>query len=509
MSLRQALYVLRRRAILIIALAIAAAVATYGLSQLPAKKYAATASVLFSQAPVGDQLAGIQTQNVPSQSQQDTNVALLGLGRTAAQTARMLGLTQSEVVKSIAIQAVGDTNVVSVTATAGSPGRAARLANTYVTTFVSDQANQNRAQDVAALNVVTRQLARLGDVAARNSSVGIALQTRAQSLGLLIALANTGSEVAQSATVPRSPSSPRPIRNAMIATLVALMGGIALAYILEGIDVRIREVDDFGQAYDLPLLGVVPESSALATPGRVEGTLTPAEPEAFQLILAYLKYFNVDRSLNTILMTSSAPGDGKTTVSCHLAGAAARLGLRVLLVDADARRPAVASQLGLRNVAVGLADVLIGSVGLAEAARSINVGGTGGELVEPKTFDVIPASLMVPPNPAELVGSHAMAELLEAARAAYDIVFIDTPPLTAVSDTFPLLRKVDGVIMIGRIGRDRRDAVARTRETLAGVGAPTLGVVVNAVKRSSRSAYTYEYQHGQKFSRLMSPRAIR
>jgi receptor protein-tyrosine kinase len=110
------------------------------------------------------------------------------------------------------------------------------------------------------------------------------------------------------------------------------------------------------------------------------------------------------------------------------------------------------------------------------------------------------AGLAIPPNPAELIESHAMEEVVAFARARYDLVVIDTPPIAAVSDTFPLLRKVDGVIMVGRLGRDRLDVVERTRETLAGVGAPLLGVIANGLKEASG-----EYAYGYRYSSNSAP----
>jgi polysaccharide biosynthesis transport protein len=150
------------------------------------------------------------------------------------------------------------------------------------------------------------------------------------------------------------------------------------------------------------------------------------------LIRAHLRYFNVDKELRTLMVASAAPGDGKTTVARHLAGAAARMGSRVLLLEADLRRPTIAVQLDVAS-GPGVADVLIGVV--------------------------------------------------------------DTPPLTAVSDAFPLLSKVDGVIIVGRVGRNRRDVAQRLHETLTGAGAPLLGVVANGFKSGRLGGYGYGYSY--------------
>ena len=131
--------------------------------------------------------------------------------------------------------------------------------------------------------------------------------------------------------------------------MLGLLLGLGLAFLLERLDRRIREPKDLEALYGLPLLGVVPESKALsrsdAGGGDERATLPPGEAESFQLIRAHLRYFNVDRQVRTLLVASAAPGDGKTTIARHLAGAAARVGSPVLLLEADLRRPTLAQQL--------------------------------------------------------------------------------------------------------------------------------------------------------------------
>jgi receptor protein-tyrosine kinase len=118
-----------------------------------------------------------------------------------------------------------------------------------------------------------------------------------------------------------------------------------------------------------------------------------------------------------------------------------------------------------------------------------------GDSATGRTFDVLVAGAAIPPNPGELVESHAMEALLEQAKSAYDLVVVDTPPLTAVSDAFPLLGKVDGVVIVGRVGRNRRDVAERLHETLSGAGAPLLGVIANGFKARRNAPYSYAYDY--------------
>jgi capsular exopolysaccharide synthesis family protein len=503
LSLEQMLGVLRRRAPWILLCFVLVAAASYGFSKHQTKKYTATASLVFNNNEQAQQVAGLPTagsSSTSSQAQQSTNLKLVQLGDMAAKTAASLGqgLTAAKVTADLSVSAQGESNIVDVAATATSPALAASIANVYTERFVSEQQSSNHAYYTSALALVNKQLAGLSPKE-RASTAGLALQDRAQSLGVLAELRNGNVQVAQAASVPTSPSSPKVSRNTVLGAVLGLLLGLGIAFLLERVDRRIREPKDLESIYELPLLGVVPESAALARSPRrgasARGALPAGEAEAFHLIRAHLRYFNVDRQLHTLLVASAAPGDGKTTVARHLAGAAAAMGSRVLLVEADLRRPTLAQQFDVPS-GHGLCDVLIGSATLDEAVQTIELDEFSGARAKDRTLDLLVAGAALPPNPGELIESHAMEALLNRARSTYDLVVIDTPPLTAVSDAFPLLSKVDGVIIVGRVGRNRRDIAERLHETLRGAGAPLLGVIANGFKAGrlgSSYSYTYDY----------------
>jgi polysaccharide biosynthesis transport protein len=274
--------------------------------------------------------------------------------------------------------------------------------------------------------------------------------------------------------------------------LVGLLIGLGLAFLLERMDSRIKGPDDLEEIYRAPLLGVAPLSSALARRGKhgdgKGAALSPAETEAFNLIRAHLRFFNVDHDLRTIAIGSASPSDGKTTIARHLAEAAAMLGGRVLLLEADLRQPTLTQQLGL-PAGPGLADVLIGAISMEDGIQQVEMQASSGPELDRHRLDVLPAGSMRPPNPGELVESRAMGEVLERAKLRYDLVVIDTPPLTAVSDGLALLSRVDGLILVGWVEHSPRDAAVRLRRVLESSDAPVLGVVANGAKSGAATPY--------------------
>jgi succinoglycan biosynthesis transport protein ExoP len=484
----ETLGILRRRAPWILLCIVLVAGTAYGYSKHQPEKYTAIAALNFSANQLGQQIAGLSSGgNISAQAQQTTYLELVRVGNMAAKTARLLGhgLTAEKVSSSLNITGRGETSIVEVAATSTSPALAAAIANTYASQVVKVQKSANHQFFESALALVDKQLAELSP-AQRIGSDGLDLEERAHTLRFLANLGYTA-QVAQEALVPSSPSSPATKKNTALAAVLGLLLGIGLALLLERFDRRIRRPEELEAVYRLPMLGVVPNSAALSGKGAA---LPAPEAEAFGLIRAHLRFFNVDRELRTVLIASPAPGDGKTTIARHLAEAAARLGSRVLLLEVDLRQPTLAQQLAIQS-GPGLADVLIGAIPMGEATQSVDLQAAPGEGTLGHTLDVLAAGAVLPPNPGELLESRAMETVLERAKSVYDLVVIDTPPLNAVSDAFPLLRKVDGVVIVGWVGRSRRDVAERLHQVLASSGAPLLGVIANGSKSGSPGSYAY------------------
>ncbi len=489
LSLRQVVGVLRRRAALIVLCVVVLAGAAYGFSKLAARKYTASASVVFNNSTLTQQIVGLQSNGsgVSLLARQANELELIKRGDMAAKTASQIGhgLTEQSVDESVSVAGQGESSVVDVSATSTSPVLAAEIANTYVRRFVDEQTNANRAFFKSARVAVRKELAALPP-RQRYGADGLLLQERAQTLGLLSTLKEGGVQIAAEAQPPASPSSPHTSTNASIGGVLGLFIGIALALMLERVDRRIKGSEDLETVYDLPLLGAVPRSRALARRGAA---LPPAEAETFGLIRAHLRLLNGDRDLHTIAIVSAAAGEGKTTIARRLAEAAARAGSRVLLLEMNLRHPTLAEQLDVQP-GPGAVEVLIGDARMDEATRSIALEATSpGGRASGRTLDVLLAGATLPPDPSALLESQAMAAVLEHARSAYDLVVIDTPALASVSDAFPLLTKVDGVVIVGRIEHSRRDAAERLRQTLSDSGVPLLGVIANGAKATGSGLY--------------------
>lgn len=498
LDLERVLVVLRRRWWVIVLVTVLVTGATFAFSKRQQKQYTATASVLFFSGTQIDPQTGLPTTSVSTTvdpAAQATAVQQISHQPGIAQaTARIVGhgLSRGAVSRSISVTQQGQANIANISATSPSPALAAATANTYVAQYITSQRTQAQAAVLQALHVVDLQIAALSRQQLAGPS-GQALLDRAESLRIDSNLENGGVQLLSPAQVPSSPSSPKVARNTALGLLLGLLFGLLAAFLLERFDRRIKNVEELEATYRVPLLGVVPHNKAYALPPQANGGIHPGDKEVFKLLRAYLRYFNVDRDVCLLMVASAAPGDGKTTIAHNLAEAAQEMGTKTLLLEADLRRSNLAAHYPL-PAGPGLSELLTGGSMLSEAIRSVplasRVNGTRSEVL----LDVLVAG-HAPPNPTELVQSHAMADVLAWAREHYDLVVIDTPPLAVVADAIALLKAVDGVVLVAQLGKNTRDAAAFLRERLVAVNAPLLGVVANGGK-ARKGGYGYGYYVG-------------
>jgi capsular exopolysaccharide synthesis family protein len=294
-------------------------------------------------------------------------------------------------------------------------------------------------------------------------------------------------EVVRSAAVPTAPSAPNLRLNVAVALLTGLMLGAGLAALRQALDTRVRSEEDIAALTDTAIIGhITMDDTARDHPLVVQSSPRHARSEAFRRLRTNLQFLDLDGGPQAIVVVSSVPNEGKSTTAINLAITLADADARVLLVDADLRRPSVASYLGIEG-SVGLTTVLIHR---AELRDVIQPWGSAGLFVLP--------SGAVPPNPAELVGSRTMAKLIEEVREQFDYVIIDTPPLLPVTDAALIAKMTNGALMVTGAGLVRRDQFLQSLSNLSSVSARVLGVVLNRVSKDAGGHdygyYTYEPQ---------------
>jgi capsular exopolysaccharide synthesis family protein len=292
--------------------------------------------------------------------------------------------------------------------------------------------------------------------------------------------------IVDNAQVPTTPVSPQPLRNLGLAVVLGLLLGVGLAVARDLLDTSVTGVDDVALVTTAPILGNIHTNPSAAV-RQPRMSLVEATPwaEAFRVLRTNMQYVEVDHDQLVIVVTSSLPGEGKSTTATSLAVTMSLAKKRVVLVEADLRRPQIAKRLGLDD-AVGTTSVLIGQVSLADALQ--DYGSTGLKVL---------TCGPIPPNPAELLQSVAMEKLMGDLRDDFDVVIIDAPPLLPVTDAALLAAQADGALIVLRHGKTTRDQLNHAVERVEAVDAKTLGIVVNmAPARKAGRSYGYGYGYG-------------
>ena len=463
---------------------IVAGAAAFLASASREKQYTASASLLFRESSFDETLFG----GVGGSDFEDpdrtaaTNVSLVSLPQIADAAAKRLApITGAEVRRAVAVEPDSGSDVVTISARWSDRETAARMANALAEAYVEFRrdADRRKVRDAAAL--VRSELRRLEATSAPDQQQST-LRRELDQLSVLEALQTGNAEFVQQASPPQGASAPKPRRAALLAGVAGLLIGLLVVLLLGRLDRRLRDRHDLADIVDEPILATIPafRDRSVADTG--------AKTVAFQMLLAQLRYFNVDRAVKRILVTSPAPSEGKSTVAFELAAMAARSGHRVVLLEADLRRPSISALAGIRS-SPGLAQLLAGETSIDDACHTVSVDADGdAELA------VIPAG-GVPPNPLQLLESRTFAETLEALSDAFDLVIVDTPPLLGVPDAIPLTRSVDGVLIVARLHQTTHERLGELRAQLSNLNVPVLGVVANGAKSTDRSSYSYAYEY--------------
>jgi capsular exopolysaccharide synthesis family protein len=324
----------------------------------------------------------------------------------------------------------------------------------------------------------------------------------------------------QPARIPRVPVGPGRFRTILFGLLLSCASGIGLAFFLEYLDNSIKTVEDVGRYVRLPALGVIPAMSASASRKFARQTRKKMMPdmgmsntaqdqmtgmmvldnrssaaEAYRVLRTSMLLSAADRPPRTILVTSGQAGEGKTTTAVNTAISLSQLGASVLIIDCDLRKPATHKLLNA-NHQRGLSTYLSRDTEITGLIQRLPIGN----------LSLLPCG-PIPPNPAELLSSNKMKNMLALLSERYDHILIDSPPLLSVADSVILSTLVDGVILVVHGGKSTRIAARRARQELTSVGAKIFGVVLNNldVKRDGYSYYysRYEYGYSPKDQRAM------
>lgn len=417
--------------------------AAWSLTRTP--EYQASTQ-LFVSVRSGDSSAGELTQGSNFAQQAVTSyVSVVNSAIVMDQVVSELGLpvTSDQLAQQVSAESPADTVLINVIVTDPDPQMAQKIADTTSSVF-SD--------------VISNKIEAVSDGGPARVQV----------------------EVIQPARLPDAPVSPNVKRNLALGLVLGLGLGVVAAVLRSVLDTRVRSKEDISAITQLPVVGTIakdPDSEKRPLIALED----PKNPlvESYRALRTNLRYLDVENNQKSIVVTSAGPGEGKSTTAVNLAIVMADAGARVVLIDADLRKPKVAMMLGIEG-SVGLSDLLIGRVNFEDALQQWGR----------KQLFVLPSG-RIPPNPSELLGSSAMEKTLEALAAHFDYIIIDSPPTLVVTDAAILSTRTGGAVVVSAAGKTRKDELADAFDTLENVDGRVLGVIATMVPTKGPNSYNY------------------
>lgn len=426
MDLRGYVGALSRNWLLIAILTVIGTSVGLGAYKITPPSYASTVAFYVS-TPLTN-VTNPQAAGQFAESRVDSYALLLQSDRLAGRVAQETGIPVNDIKGAISASAKPSTVVVTATITSGSWPQTGQLARSVATEFpamVDELDNENSKQATVKVNVV-------------------------------------------SGPTPTEQVAPNIKKYLALGLGAGLIIGAIAALLRELLDVTVRTAETASALVNAPVIGAIDhDSSTKKAPLIIGDKATSVRAEAFRQLRTNLNYIGSVEAVDVLVVTSSVPLEGKSTVAADLALTLAEAGSRVLLVDADLRRPRVSDLFGLEQ-AVGLTNVLVGQLRVSDA---IQHWGSEG-------LDVL-TSGGLPPNPTELLGAEAMAVVMRELRAKYDKIIIDAPPVLPVADAMVTSELADGVLFIVRHGKTTRPTLRMAAQALHGVNARIVGVVLN------------------------------
>ena len=494
---------LRRRWWLLILLPLLYAAVAYGLSLRAAPVYRAQALLQVSPAaPATADVSAIYA----GERLATTYAEIIGQPATLEATTAQLATVDPARNWQFTVEAepIRETQLIRLQVDAASPADAETIANTLAATFIAANQARQVARFAASKANLEEQIAasetqiKAEEAGAANADVLARLRQSLSALtasyeGIRLAEAQSADNitVVQPATASPNPVRPRPLFNALAAAIVGLAMALALAFVLEALDDRLHTAERAAAATSLPVLATVTRGPAANGSGPVILQDPQASgAEAYRVLRANLRFAALDHPLRSVTVVSPEPGEGKSTTAANLAAAMAQTGQRVILVDADLRRPTLHQMFGVGN-----------NVGLTTALLD-----TGSELSQHLQVTALPnlallTSGPLPPNPSELLSSSRMSTLLHEMSTQADAVILDSAPVLAVADAAILAHLSDGTLLVIDATRTRRGTAQRAAAQLQRTGAHVLGVVLNRVARSENA---YDRYYGERSSETLA-----
>ena len=520
--LRTYVTVLARRKWLFMLVLLAGPVAAVLASLLGESLYEARAQVLLSDRDLAGAISGTQTPAVDPDRVVDTQARIArtpDLARRVLRAADVGSKTADEFLAASNVSPDRSTNVLEFSVVDPVPGTAERLATAYAQQFVLyTRAIETSAIERARTGVLA-QMSRLARQGARGSPLYARLAEQAQTLRTMAALQTSRAQLLRRAEGAVQ-VEPRPRRAGAFALIAALLLVIGLIALLEALDTRVRSETDVADTLGVPLLGRVSGPRRLRRNVGIAVLEEPdgADAESFRILRANLEYANSKLAAQTIMVTSSVRGEGKSTMAANIAASFARLGRRVVLVDLDLRRTSVHRRFGLSGT-FGVTDVALGRVALDEALVRVPIAAlsgnsskgpfrrwAGGSSVadvgassmaadSTAILEVLPAGAM-PNDIGEFVAAGGVADLLRSLRERADIVFIDAPPVLEVSDPMTLMKHVDAIVAVARLGVVRHQMLKEFRRILGASSVSVLGVVITGADATAGYGPYHRYGYG-------------
>jgi succinoglycan biosynthesis transport protein ExoP len=496
-TLRTYFVVLRRRKWWVIVLALLGLAVSLTLSLRQPKQYSATAQLLVQSSGQSVTLGGspqdVTTTDVQTDLQLATSAPVVALVRGKLGSA-----------PAVAASEVAQTNVIALTAVSSTPARAALIANAYAGAFVKQTQTTAIRNLTTASTTLHQQINALGrQISALQKRVGTTAATQVSALANQQAVlkeevaqlqvngatATSGVEFVTPASAPTSPSSPKPAQDALLGLAAGLMLGLGGAFLRDSLDDTLTSKEAAERSGGAPTIAMVPmvNSWRKRNRGVIASSAEPTSPaaEAYRSLRTSLQFARQARELRTLLVTSPAAAEGKTSTLANLGAVFAQAGERVALVSCDLRRPRLGQFFGIEEQS-GLTTVLLGQQTLEQALQQVPgydclwVLGAGP----------------VPPNPAELLDGPRAREIFATLRENFDLVLVDSPPVLPVTDALVLSKYADGTLLVVAAGQTRRTELQRAAERFAQAKSPVVGIVLNEVTKQSGYGSGYGYGYG-------------